>query len=104
MRQQTLIKIIELMRKQLDKGLTILEISKRLNIGYRPAHNHITAMEQEGIIQVEKVGNAKQCRLDLENERTRHLLAEIDIQKKKEIFNKNSKVKAILENMLAKLT
>ena len=49
MRQKTLLKIIGLMRKNLDKGLTILEISKQLKIGYRPAYNHITEMEKEGI-------------------------------------------------------
>lgn len=92
------------MRKRLDTGLTIREIAKQLNIGYRPAHNHITAMEEEGIIQVEKIGNAKQCALARENEKARHLLAEVDLEKKKEIYSKNPKVKAVVESMLAKLT
>jgi len=56
MRQKTLLRIIGLMRKDLDKGLTILEISKRLKIGYRPAYNHIIQMGKEGIVQIEKVG------------------------------------------------
>ena len=47
MRQKTLLKIIGLMRTNLDRGLTILEISKKLKIGYRPAYNHITEMEKE---------------------------------------------------------
>ena len=55
MRQKTLIKIIGLMRKELDKGQTILGISKQLGIGYRPAYNHIAEMEKEQIIQVQKV-------------------------------------------------
>ncbi len=104
MRQQTLVKIIRLMRRYLEKGITILEISKRLNIGYRPAHNHITAMEQEGIIQVEKVGNAKQCRLELGSEKTRHLLVEVDMEEKKEICDKNPKIKAIVESIITKIT
>ena len=65
MRQKTLLKIIGLMRSKLDEGLTILNISKKLKIGYRPAYNHITEMEKEEIIKVEKVGNAKKCSLNL---------------------------------------
>ena len=55
MRQKTLLKIVGLMRKDLNKGLTILEISKKLKIGYRPAYNHISEMEKEGIIKISRV-------------------------------------------------
>ena len=60
MRQKTLLKIMGLMREDLDKGLTILEISKQLKIGYRPAYNHIIQMGKEGIIQIDKIGSANQ--------------------------------------------
>ena len=79
MRQKTLLKIIGLMRKGLDKGLTILEISKQLKIGYRPAYNHITEMEKEQIIQIEKIGNSKQCKLNLDSPKTRHLLESLKL-------------------------
>jgi len=104
MRQKTLLKIIGLMRTNLDRGLTILEISKKLKIGYRPAYNHITEMEKEGIVHVEKVGSSKQCKLNLASPHARHLLESLDLEKKEEICKKNPKLKAIFENLISKLT
>src|SRR3989338_2510947 len=103
MRQETLLKITGLMRSELDKGLTILGISKKLKIGYRPAYNHITEMEKEQIIQVEKIGNSKQCKLNLTGEKTRHLLESLDIIKKEELFKEHQKLKVILESLISKL-
>ena len=104
MKQETLLKIIELLRKNLDKGLTILEISKTLKIGYDPAHNHITEMNKQGIITINKVGNAKQCSLNLKNDNARNLLQGVDLKKSEEIYKKNSKIKNILEALISKLT
>ncbi len=104
MRQETLLKIIELMRKNIDLGLTISQISKLLKLGYVPAYNHITEMEKEGIIKVLKIGNSKQCKLNLENQKTRHLLQEIDIKRKEELYNKNLKLKSVIETLISKLT
>jgi len=104
MRQKTLLKIIELMRKGLDKGLTILEISKQLKIGYRPAYNHITEMEKEQVVNIEKIGSSKQCKLNLDSPNARHLLESLDIIKKEELYKKNIKFKTIIENLISKLT
>ncbi|MEK6859277.1 MAG: nucleotidyltransferase domain-containing protein [Nanoarchaeota archaeon] len=104
MRQETLLKIIELMRKNIDLGLSISQISRLLKIGYVPAYNHINEMEKEGIIKVSKTGNSKQCKLNLENQKTRHLLQELDIKRKDDLFNKNSKFKIIIDNLILKLT
>lgn len=103
MRQETLLKIIGLMRKGLDNGLTILKISKRLKIGYRPAYNHITEMEKEGLIQIERIGSAKQCSLNFSSPKTRHLLESLDITRKEELFKKHPKLK-IIDNLILKLT
>ena len=104
MRQITLLKIIGLMRKKMERGLTILEISKQLKIGYRPAYNHITEMEKEQIIQIEKIGSSKQCKLNPKNANARHLLESLDLAKKEEIYEKNSKLSLILESLISKLT
>ncbi len=104
MRQETLLKIIGLMRKNLYLGLTISQISKLLKIGYVPAYNHISEMEKEGIIKISKVGNAKQCKLNLENAKTRHLLQELDIKRKEDLYNNNPKLKKIIESLISKLT
>lgn len=103
MRQKTLLKIIRLMRKDLDKALTILEISKQLKIGYRPAYNHISEMEKEGILKIAKIGSAKQCKLDLSSPKTRHLLEEVDIVKKEELYKESPRLK-IINNLISKLT
>jgi predicted nucleotidyltransferase len=104
MRQKTLLRIIGLMRKEVDKGLTILEISKQLKIGYRPAYNHITEMEKEGIIEIEKIGSSKQCKLNLDSPQTRHLLESLDLARKEELYKENPKLKAIIESLISKLT
>ena len=103
MRQKTLLRIIGLMRKGLDKGLTILEISKQLKIGYRPAYNHIIEMGKEGIIQIDKVGSAKQCSLNFSNPKTRHLLETLDMERKEELYKENPRLK-IIDNLISKLT
>lgn len=102
MRQQTLLKIMGLMRKSLDKGLTILELSKKLKIGYRPAYNHISEMEKEGIIKINKIGSAKQCSLNFSSPKARHLLETVDIEKKEELYAGNPRLK-IIEALISKL-
>jgi len=103
MRKETLLKIMGLFRKNIDEGLTILEISKKLKIGYRPAYNHIKSMSEEGIINIKEVGKAKQCFLNLRNERCRHILEEVDMLRKEELFSKNVKLKNVLENLVSNL-
>jgi predicted nucleotidyltransferase len=102
--QETLVKIMGLMRKNLDKGLTILEISRQLKIGYRPAYNHINSMGKEGIIKIERIGNAKYCLLNLGNHKCRHLLGEVDALKKDGIYKENPKMGAVIESLILKLT
>jgi len=100
MRQETLLKIIGLLRKDIYKGQTILEISKKLKIGYRPAYNHITEMEKQEIIIVKRIGMSKQCFLNLKNAKCRHLLEEVDMLRQFELFKR----KPILEKLTVKLT
>ena len=104
MRKETLLKIIGLFRRNLGKGLTILQISKKLKIGYRPAYNHISEMDDEGMIIIKKVGNAKECLLNLKSEKTRHVLGEVDISRKEILYKQESKLKDVLEKLIKKLT
>src|SRR3989344_4770058 len=101
MRQKTLLKIIGLMRTNLDKGLTILEISKKLKIGYRPAYNHIISMGKEGIVKIETIGNAKQSFLDLNSPKCRHILEELDSIKKEETYKQYPKIEAVIESLIS---
>src|SRR3989344_9339568 len=104
MRKETLLKIIGLFRKNLDKGLTILQISKKLKIGYRPAYNHINEMEKEYMLNIREVGKAKECSLDLKSEKTRLVLGELDIAGKEKLCQKEPKLKAILEKLIKRLS
>src|SRR3989344_979529 len=79
MRRETVLKIVGLFRKNLGKGFTILEISKLLKIGYRPAYNHIIELEEIKAITTKKIGSAKQCSMNLENVQSRHFLQEVDL-------------------------
>lgn len=104
MRKETLLKIMELFRKDLEEGLTILQISKKLNIGYRPAYNHINEMNNEKMIDIKKVGKAKECVLNLKSEKTRHVLEEVDILRKESLYKKEPKLKDVLEKLMKRLT
>ena len=104
MRRETVLKIVGLLRKNLGKGFTILEISKLLKIGYRPAYNHVAELEKIKAINTKRVGSAKQCSLNLENAQSLHFLQEIDLARKEELYKSNQKLKSILENILSKIT
>src|SRR3989338_8754813 len=104
MRRETTLKIIGLLRKELNRGLTILAISKRLDIGYRPAYNHITELQKQGAIITHTVGKARQCLLNLENEMCRYFLQENDFKRKEALFKQQIKLRNVLENYIARLT
>jgi predicted nucleotidyltransferase len=104
MRHETVLKIIGLLRSGLDQGFTILEISRKLKIGYRPAYNHIYSLQKEQIILVNSVGKAKQCFLNLENAKSRHLLQEGDLLKKGLLYKSNPKLNIIIEGLISKIT
>jgi predicted nucleotidyltransferase len=104
MRHETVMKIINLMRNDLGEGFTILEISKKLKIGYRPAYNHISELNERDIILIKKVGHSKQCFINLESEKAKLLLQESDIIKKEKLFQKNKRIKNILEELNNKIT
>ena len=104
MRRETVLKIVGLLRKNLGKGFTILEISKQLKIGYRPAYNHIAELEKINAITTTKVGSAKQCSINFENAQSLHFLQEVDLARTEELYNSNQKLKAILEEIIPKIT
>lgn len=93
-----------LLRKELNAGLTILEISRKLKIGYRPAYNHLTSLQKEGIITIKMVGRAKQCFLNLDNPNCRHLLQEVDLVRKESVYKSNPRLKGALEGITSKIT
>ena len=104
MRRETVLKIVGLLRKNLGKGFTILEISKLLKIGYRPAYNHIAELEKIKAITAKKVGSAKQCSLNLGSAQLLHFLQEVDLARKEELYKSNQKLNAILEEVIPKIT
>lgn len=104
MRHETALKIMGLLRKDFQHGLTILGISKKLHIGYRPAYNHVLELGQAGIITIKTVGKAKQCFLNVENSKCRHFLQEIDLLRKESLYQHQIKLKAVLENLVSKIT
>ena len=104
MKKETLLKIIGLFRKNLDEGFTILQISKKLGIGYRPAYNHTNEMNIEGMINIREVGKAKECLLDLKSEKTRHILVEADMLRREKLYKKEPRLKDILEKLTKRLS
>jgi len=103
MRRETVLKIVGLLRANLGKGFTMLEISKLLKIGYRPAYNHISELEGDNVIVTKKVGSSKQCFLNLENAQSRHFLQEVDLVRKKEVYRSSLKLRTILEEIVPKI-
>src|SRR3989338_6085222 len=103
MRRETVLKIVGLFRKNLGKGFTILEISKLLKIGYRPAYNHIIELEEIKAITTKKIGSAKQCSMNLENVQSRHFLQEVDLVRTEELYRTHQKLKTILDEVIPKI-
>jgi len=104
MRRETAIKIMGLLRKELGRGLTILDISKKLRIGYRPAYNHILELAHEKVIITNTVGRAKQSFLNLDSAKCRYFLQEVDLTRKDVLYKTNPKLKAVLEGLISKVT
>ncbi|MBS3123078.1 nucleotidyltransferase domain-containing protein [Candidatus Woesearchaeota archaeon] len=104
MKHETVLKIIGLLRKNLNRGFTILEISKLLKIGYRPAYNHIAELEKIKAITVTRVGSAKHCSLNLENIQSLHFLQEIDLARKEGLYKHKQKIKIIIDELILKIT
>lgn len=104
MRHETLIKIMSLFRKDIERGFTILGISKELKIGYRPAYNHIKTLSEEDVIKVNTIGRAKQCFLNLQNPNCRKLLEQIDILNKEKLYEKYPQIKNILEDLITRVS
>jgi len=103
MRRETVLKIVGLLRANLGKGFTMLEISKLLKIGYRPAYNHISELEGNNVIVTKKVGSSKQCFLNLENAQSRHFLQEVDLARKEEVYKSSLKLRTILEEIMPRI-
>ena len=104
MRRETALKIVELLRKDLGRGFSILEISKKLKIGYRPPYNHISSLEKESVIIIKIAGRSKQCSLNLEDAKSRYFLQEVDLMWKESLYKANPKLKAVLEGLISKIT
>lgn len=104
MRRETALKIVELLRKDLGRSFSILEISKKLKIGYRPAYNHISSLEKDGIIIIKIAGRSKQCSLNLGDAKSRYFLQEVDLMWKESLYKANPKLKAVLEGLISKIT
>jgi len=81
----------------------MLEISKLLKIGYRPAYNHISELEGNNVIVTKKVGSSKQCFLNLENAQSRHFLQEVDLARKEEVYKSSLKLRTILEEIMPRI-
>jgi len=61
-------------------------------------------MFDERIITIEEVGKAKQCFLNLKSEKTRHILGEVDLLRKENLYKKQTKLRNVLESLILKLT
>ncbi|MBI4447783.1 nucleotidyltransferase domain-containing protein [Candidatus Woesearchaeota archaeon] len=55
------IKILKLLISHTEEKFTIKKIAERAKINYRIAHENVSQMEKEGLIQVAKIGNTKIC-------------------------------------------
>ena len=104
MRRETVLKIVGLLRMEMDRGSTILNLSKKLKIGYRPAYNHVSGLEMDGVITVKTVGRAKQCLLNLSNTKCRYSLQELDLVRKELLYKNYPKLNIVIESLIEKIT
>lgn len=97
------LKIIDLMGKNLEKNFTINEIARTLDETYSFVNRVVNKMIKNKIVSIEKIGKAHLCSLNLENDRTNALMHLNEVRKKEEFYNKNKKIKLILEDFLEML-
>lgn len=57
------IKILKLMLDNKEERFTIRQISQRLKMNYRIAHEQVGILEKEGLLDVERAGNTRLCAL-----------------------------------------
>ncbi|MBU1976198.1 MAG: nucleotidyltransferase domain-containing protein [Nanoarchaeota archaeon] len=57
------VKILKLMLDHKEERFTIRQISQRLKINYRIAHEQVGILEKEGLLMVVRVGKARLCEL-----------------------------------------
>ncbi|RLE38495.1 hypothetical protein DRJ17_03780 [Candidatus Woesearchaeota archaeon] len=74
--------VIEILSRDLSKGLTINQISKLLHKSYAATNMLVRGMISDEILNKLIVGNAILCTLNLRNELTRALLAVASVKKK----------------------
>ena len=92
------IKILKLLLSNKENSFTINKIAEKTNINYRIAYEKVLELEQEGLIKVTKVGNAKNCTFTF---KFNSLVFEAEEERKKELFK--NKDFAVLHKRLAHL-
>jgi predicted nucleotidyltransferase len=97
------LKIVDLLTKDVKKGLTINEIAKKSGEYYSFVHRIVNRLAKDGVITKNKVGKSYLCSLNLNNEKTLTLIQLSEIEKKEEFYSANKELKLILEDFVRSL-
>ena len=94
------LKIIDFLARNKDKKFTINKIAKNIKEHYSFVHKTINKLNKENIIIKTKAGKAHLCSLNTDNEKAIILIQLSEIEKKNELYNKNGKLKLMLEDFI----
>ena len=92
------LKIVDLLARNAEKKFTINEAAKAIKGYYSFVYKTINKLAGEGIVTRTKAGKAYLCSLNFEKEKTLALIQLSEIEKKSEFYDKNKKLKLILED------
>lgn len=95
-------RILELLSKDLgsaDSFKTISDIANELKVAYSHAHKFVAELADADVLKIQKIGNAKICRLNLRNPLTLSHLALIESKKTSDWIKKDMRAAKILERV-----
>lgn len=93
-------KIVDFLARNMDEKFTINKVAKAVGEHYSLVHRTINKLVNEKVVIRTKVGKSYLCSLNLENEKSLTLIQLSEIEKRNEFYEKNKKLKLILEDFV----
>ena len=82
--------ILRLLIEHQEEKFSIRKISKRRKVNYKSAYNAVMKLQNEGVVDLEKIGNTINCRF---NKKFNPLVFSVEDERRKELLkNKNIKI------------
>jgi hypothetical protein len=92
-------RIIEFLSKDISALKSISDIAKGLGVAYSHAHMSVMALEKEGALKIQKIGNVSVCKLELKSNAALAHLSAIESIRTSEWLAKNPQAAKIIDKI-----